>query len=100
MGIKQAIGTTAIEAREEAFLQRAIARWSNNPGVEIYGSLDPHHRIGIVSFNIRHNSTGKLLHPRLTTVLLNDLFGIQARGGCSCAGEDIKRTDFHCQWPL
>ncbi|MFC6618435.1 hypothetical protein [Deinococcus radiophilus] len=29
---------------------------------------------------------GKTLHPRLTVRLLNDLFGIQARGGCACAG--------------
>eukprot|EP00200_Dunaliella_tertiolecta_P018889 CAMPEP_0202401726 /NCGR_PEP_ID=MMETSP1128-20130828/3697_1 /ASSEMBLY_ACC=CAM_ASM_000463 /TAXON_ID=3047 /ORGANISM="Dunaliella tertiolecta, Strain CCMP1320" /LENGTH=653 /DNA_ID=CAMNT_0049005591 /DNA_START=22 /DNA_END=1983 /DNA_ORIENTATION=+ len=85
MSIKQAIGTKNIEAREEAFVQRAFEKWAKNPGVVIYGNLDPHRRLGIVSFNIK-DSNGKLLHPRLTTVLLNDLFGIQARGGCSCAG--------------
>ncbi|MEO1631236.1 MAG: hypothetical protein AAFU38_10700, partial [Bacteroidota bacterium] len=29
---------------------------------------------------------GKYLHPKFVTVLLNDLFGIQSRAGCSCAG--------------
>ena len=29
---------------------------------------------------------GVWLHPKLATVLLNDLFGIQSRAGCSCAG--------------
>jgi hypothetical protein len=42
-------------------------------------------RIGIVSFNVRC-SNGQYLHPKLVTTLLNDLFGIQSRAGCSCAG--------------
>ena len=29
---------------------------------------------------------GRYLHPKFVTVLLNDLFGIQSRAGCSCAG--------------
>ncbi|CAN1342765.1 hypothetical protein LINPERPRIM_LOCUS39560 [Linum perenne] len=29
---------------------------------------------------------GKPLHGPFVAVLLNDLFGIQARGGCACAG--------------
>ena len=39
----------------------------------------------IVSFNIK-DPKGQYLHPRLITTLLNDLFGIQSRAGCSCAG--------------
>ena len=42
-------------------------------------------RVGIVSFNIK-DPKGQYLHPRLITTLLNDLFGIQSRAGCSCAG--------------
>jgi hypothetical protein len=30
--------------------------------------------------------SGRFLHHNLVVSLLNDLFGIQARGGCSCAG--------------
>lgn len=48
------------------------------------GPLDPHSRIAILSFNIRIDTS--YLHPRYVTVLLNDLFGIQSRAGCSCAG--------------
>ena len=29
---------------------------------------------------------GRYLHHNFVVALLNDLFGIQARGGCSCAG--------------
>jgi hypothetical protein len=41
-------------------------------------------RIGIFSFNIRAGK--RFLHHNYVVALLNDLFGIQARGGCSCAG--------------
>jgi hypothetical protein len=37
-----------------------------------------------VSFTIRH--AGRYLHHNLVVAVLNDLFGIQSRGGCSCAG--------------
>jgi hypothetical protein len=53
--------------------------------VETLGSPDPSRRIGIVSFNLR-DPRGRYLHPKFVTVLLNDLFGIQSRAGCSCAG--------------
>ena len=41
-------------------------------------------RLSIVSFVVRHR--GRYLHHNFVVALLNDLFGIQARGGCSCAG--------------
>lgn len=49
--------------------------------------LGPHevlHRVNIVSFTIRHFQ--RLLHSNFIVKLLSDLFGIQARSGCSCAG--------------
>ena len=42
-------------------------------------------RLSIVSFVVRRPG-GRYLHHNLVVALLNDLFGIQARGGCSCAG--------------
>jgi hypothetical protein len=41
-------------------------------------------RLSIISFVVRHGS--QFLHHNFVVALLNDLFGIQARGGCSCAG--------------
>jgi len=41
--------------------------------------------LSIVSFVIRRPS-GMYLHHNLVVSILNDLFGIQSRGGCSCAG--------------
>ena len=39
----------------------------------------------IVSFVVKAPS-GRFLHHNFVVALLNDLFGIQSRGGCSCAG--------------
>ena len=81
--LKEAVGVEAIRAREESFIRRAIQRWSADPAIEILGNpgLD---RLSIVSFVVRHE--GRYLHHNFVVALLNDLFGIQSRGGCSCAG--------------
>ena len=82
--LKQSVGVDVIRAHEEDFLQRAIASWSEHPNIEILGNLQAH-RLSIVSFVIRRPG-GKYLHHNLVVAILNDLFGIQSRGGCSCAG--------------
>ena len=83
--VKDEIGTQTIAEIEHRWLQKAFSRWNNNPLVEVLGDLDINQRVGIVSFNIK-TAKGKYLHPKFVTVLLNDLFGIQSRAGCSCAG--------------
>jgi len=83
--LKRRIGTARIEAREQELLRRALARWQANEHIELLGNPDPARRIGIVSFNLR-DPRSRYLHPKFVTVLLNDLFGIQSRAGCSCAG--------------
>jgi selenocysteine lyase/cysteine desulfurase len=85
LDLKCRIGVERIEAREQELLQRAMTRWLPNERIEILGNPDPARRIGIVSFNLR-DARGRYLHPKFVTVLLNDLFGIQSRAGCSCAG--------------
>ena len=81
--LKRAVGEHNIEQLEETFVRRAIAAWSSHPNIEILGNLDAH-RLSIVSFVIRHRE--RILHHNFVVALLNDLLGIQARGGCSCAG--------------
>ncbi|MEL6616494.1 MAG: aminotransferase class V-fold PLP-dependent enzyme, partial [Bacteroidota bacterium] len=85
MEVKHTIGVDTIHAREHAFAARALDAWRQRPGIEILGPDDPDGRLGIVSFNV-HDASGEMLHPRLVTVMLDDLFGIQSRAGCSCAG--------------
>jgi selenocysteine lyase/cysteine desulfurase len=86
--LKQAVGVDAIKAREEQLLRRAFACWRSNPSIEILGNPDAD-RLAIVSFTLRRlqgGVPGALLHHNFVVALLNDLFGIQSRGGCSCAG--------------
>ena len=83
--IKDHIGVPVIEAREHEVLMTTFDRWKDNPAIEIMGNPDPERRISIVSFNLRDHR-GKYLHPKFVTTLLNDLFGVQSRAGCSCAG--------------
>ncbi len=81
--LKAAVGVDAIREREDDFIHRALHRWEANPCIEILGSHQAE-RLSIVSFVVRRN--GRYLHHNFVVALLNDLFGIQSRGGCSCAG--------------
>jgi len=82
--LKQAVGVDVIRSHEENYLRRAIGTWLQEPSIEILGNLEAE-RLSIVSFVVRAPS-GKYLHHNFVVALLNDLFGIQSRGGCSCAG--------------
>jgi hypothetical protein len=81
--LKEAVGEDAIREREESFIRRAIASWEQNPDIEILGNRRAR-RLSIVSFVVRCRD--RYLHHNYVVALLNDLFGIQSRGGCSCAG--------------
>ncbi len=81
--LKAAVGEAAIEELEHSFVTRAIASWSSNSRIRILGNLEAK-RLSIVSFLVLRED--RYLHHNFVVALLNDLFGIQARGGCSCAG--------------
>ncbi|MDP6406945.1 MAG: aminotransferase class V-fold PLP-dependent enzyme [Alphaproteobacteria bacterium] len=81
--LKEEVGAQAIFEHETALARQAIERWSQNPDIEVLGSLSAA-RLPIISFLVRHQ--GRYLHYDYVVALLNDLFGIQSRGGCSCAG--------------
>ncbi|HTZ43054.1 MAG TPA: aminotransferase class V-fold PLP-dependent enzyme [Jatrophihabitans sp.] len=83
--LKQAVGIDVIRAHEEHYLRQAVQAWQDEPALEILGNLDAE-RLSIVSFVVRNPATGRYLHHNYVVALLNDLFGIQSRGGCSCAG--------------
>jgi selenocysteine lyase/cysteine desulfurase len=81
--LKTAVGEDTIEELEQSFVTRAIESWSANPRIRLLGNREAT-RLSIVSFLLEDD--GKFLHHNYVVALLNDLFGIQARGGCSCAG--------------
>ena len=83
--IKDRVGVEVINKREHELTHRALASWGKDENIEILGNPDPGQRVGIISFNLK-DDRGNYLHHKFVTALLNDLFGIQSRAGCSCAG--------------
>jgi selenocysteine lyase/cysteine desulfurase len=81
--LKRDIGAERIEAMETALVGRVLEEWRGNPAIDVLGPTECD-RLAIVSFNIRGPES--MLHAGYVTALLNDLFGLQVRGGCSCAG--------------
>jgi len=81
--LKSSVGVAEIERREREMLDAAFERLLAQEGVEVLGSPDAQ-RLSIVSLRLRTGA--RYLHHNFVVALLNDLFGIQARGGCSCAG--------------
>jgi len=85
MKLKHSLGPSYIMEKERCMRSRALERWSHLENLEILGPGSSH-QIPIFSFLIRHPETGLFLHYNYVVALLNDLFGIQSRGGCACAG--------------
>lgn len=77
--LKEQMGTTKIEQRENELNQKLFDALESIPNIKI---LAPDHkdRLSIFSFYIED------VHYNLVVKLLNDRFGVQTRGGCSCAG--------------
>ncbi len=84
MELKEKMGPEEIEEREHEIVMHAYSKISAHPNVEVIGTARPENRIGILSFLVKDGTS--YLHPRFVARILNDLFGIQSRGGCSCAG--------------
>ena len=81
--LQEAVGHETIRVLEDGFTRRAIDALRINPDIVLLGDLHAE-RLPIVSFLVRHQAG--FLHHNFVVALLSDLFGIQARGGCSCAG--------------
>ncbi|KAI6691889.1 hypothetical protein NL676_019599 [Syzygium grande] len=107
--LKDYVGYEVIEKLEHKYIKEAIKRLSRNQNIEILGNKTVK-RQAILSFLIYSttysppdggkkgreralymwgetgNKRDEPLHGPFVATLLNDLFGIQARGGCACAG--------------
>ncbi len=77
--LKEQMGVKNILDREHEINKIIFNKLSKIPNLKI---LAPEHtnRLGIFSFYIEN------VHFNLIVKLLNDKFGVQTRGGCSCAG--------------
>lgn len=81
---KAALGQDFIDRRNAELDARALAVWRQNPHIELLG-VDKAPRLPIFSFRVRAGD-GTLVHHQLFTRMLSDCYGVQARGGCACAG--------------
>jgi selenocysteine lyase/cysteine desulfurase len=77
--VKEMVGPERILAHETDIAGRALSRLSRRRAIRLLGPIDPP-RLAIISLNVES------LHHDLVSVLLDHLFGIQNRAGCSCAG--------------
>ena len=87
--VKDAIGAETMHRRNKELTERALAAWSGVGQLELLGSLEAQ-KLPIFSFRVRDGRGGHV-HQQLVTRMLSDRFGIQARGGCACAGPYVHR---------
>ncbi|MEH2549217.1 selenocysteine lyase/cysteine desulfurase [Bradyrhizobium sp. AZCC 2262] len=87
--VKEAIGERAMSDRNVALRSRALLSWSKVDRIELLGNLQAK-SLPIFSFRIK-DGKGGYVHQQLITRLLSDRYGIQARGGCACAGPYVHR---------
>jgi selenocysteine lyase/cysteine desulfurase len=99
-GLKDAVGAGTIKELEEGYVQSALGSWASNPNLLVLGNPELR-RVAIVSFGIRYPLEARpvgMLHSNFVVALLDDLFGIQARSGCFCAGPYVHRLlDFDAE---
>lgn len=87
--VKDHIGTDSMAQRGAELVRRAQQAWQGQPRIELLGSTN-RARLPIFSFRVR-DGQGGYVHHQLITRLLSDRYGIQARGGCACAGPYVHR---------
>ncbi|MGR3713971.1 MAG: aminotransferase class V-fold PLP-dependent enzyme [Shimia sp.] len=82
--VKDAIGQSFMDARNAELTARAFAAWGGHPHVKLLAPTRDA-RLPILSF-VPVDAAGQRIDHNAFTTALSDLYGIQARGGCSCAG--------------
>lgn len=83
--VKGAISNSVLGKRLDEHYLRAKTIWSGLPGLFVLGNPKAAKVLPIFSFLI-HDGMGGWHHPNDVTVRLSQEYGVQARGGCSCAG--------------
>lgn len=84
MLVKEALGQRWLDERHAELRARALAAWRDNDRIALLGEPEAT-ALPIFSFRIR-DGQGGMVHHQLFTRMLSDHYGVQARGGCACAG--------------
>ena len=82
--LKDWVGLDRIDSIEKKHSKSFIEFFEKHPRLTVLGNKVPEKDILFFSFLVKHGN--KTLHHTLCAAVLNDLFGIQARSGCACAG--------------
>ena len=82
--LKDWVGLEKIDDLEAKHCKTYMDFFEDHPRLTVLGNKDPDQRYPIFSFLVKHGQ--KTIHHTLCAAILNDLFGIQARSGCACAG--------------
>ena len=77
--LKEDISVEKIRKREEEILKIVFNRFSKIEGINVLAE-NQKDRLGAISFY------HKKIHYNLIVKLLSDMYGVQVRGGCACAG--------------
>ncbi|XP_046611734.1 uncharacterized protein LOC124301087 isoform X1 [Neodiprion virginianus] len=84
--LKENVTPQAIMARQDKITKQVLAHVRTIPELILLGSSSHNvKRLSIFSFMVRH-PRGTFLHHNFVCAVLNDVFGVQARGGCACTG--------------
>lgn len=84
--VKEALGQAFLDRRHAVLKQRALAQWEAVDGLELLGAPQEKDSLPVFSFRVRDLERGGYIHQQLVTRMLSDAYGVQARGGCACAG--------------
>jgi len=79
IALKEKMGIEQIRQRENELTRKCFEELPKIKGLHVFAP-EVRYRLGVFSFYVEH------LHYNLVVQLLNDHYGIQVRGGCSCAG--------------
>lgn len=85
---KDAVGQTRIDTIHARWLAKARRLWAV-PGLQMLGQQTAA-RLPILAFRVS-DGQGGFIHQQLATRMLSDFHGVQARGGCACAGPYVHR---------
>ncbi|KAJ3326628.1 hypothetical protein HDU76_012766 [Blyttiomyces sp. JEL0837] len=86
--IKSLVTTNYIRDRQQRLTELTLAKLNSIPNIHVLGCKDPSDpaKLPIFSFQLKcPNVPGKYIHHHFFATILNDVFGIQTRSGCSCA---------------
>lgn len=89
MIVKDALGQDFITRRNAELTRKAIDAWKDNPSIKLLGGTRTD-RLPILSFTVADGQSGAFDY-QLFTRALSDFYGIQARGGCACAGPYVHK---------